>query len=237
MMRLRMIRRYARTRALWLFTAACASQEASCPVEPLAPGMCAGFTYMDGSHPCVALEVYPRTGEFGSVLLRGDTLRMSTSSDSGYAAPVTWSLVGDAAVAVAASEREENGLLGRYASILVKGVQPGSAIVTASHNNAAHTASTTLTVADSSIITRIVLSAYPTTVKVGTDLYVSARMEDATGKQYRAQPEQWSTSDTTVARIQAGNYGRFIRGRSPGTVDVIASFLTLRGTLRITVIP
>lgn len=232
----RMIRRYAGTRWLWLFAAACASQETSCPVEPLPPGMCAGF-FFGGSHPCVGLEVSPRTGAYGSAVLKGDTLRMYTSSDSGYAAPVTWSITGEAATLVTGSEREETGFL-RSASILVKGLLLGSATVTASHANPARTASSTITVVDSSIITQIVVvSMNPANVKVGASLYVSARLKDATGVEYRAYPDLWSTSDTTVATIQPSNYGAYVRGRSAGAVDVIASFLTVRGTLRITVVP
>jgi hypothetical protein len=242
-----MIRHYAVATLLPLFATACRI-DISSPFTSR-PGYCR--IGLGDEHPCVELELYPRVGAPGSALLKGDTLRISTYSELGYATPVTWSITGEAATTVMGSEREETLFLG-FASILVKGLQLGSATVTASHANPARTASSTITVVDSSIITQIVLWSshegtppiLTTNVRVGDSLSVRVTLMDAAGLGYTAQPELWSTTDTTVASIArhqtappASFVQTYARARSPGTVDVIASFLTVRGTLRITVVP
>lgn len=248
MQRSTMIRHYAVATSLSLFATACSVDVTT--IHLGTPGYCGGFGLLaQGEHPCVALEVSPPTG----TLLKGDTLRLSANSDSGYATPVTWSITGNTATVVMGSEREETTpFLGvRFASVLVKGLQLGNATVRASHANPARTASSIITVVDSSIIVRIVLSSYhdgsppvsTTTVSVGDSLHVVVTLMDADGMEYRAQPELWSTTDPTVASIAQHQttptsfVQTFARARSPGTVDVIASFLTVRGTLRITVVP
>ena len=146
----RMIRHYAAATLLSLFATACSMDLGLSGWSGSGrPGYCGIGLFGEGQHPCVGLEVSPRTGEYGSALLKGDTLRMSTNSDSGYAAPVSWSITGDAATVVMGSEREETGFGDRFASILVKGLQLGTATVTASHANPARTASSTITVVDS----------------------------------------------------------------------------------------
>jgi hypothetical protein len=147
----RIIRHFAAATLLSLFATACSMDFGLSGWSGVTgPAVCGIGLFGEGPHhPCVGLALYPGTGV---VLLKGETLRMSTSSDSGYAAPVTWSITGAAVTAVVGSEREEPETLGggRSASILVKGLQLGSATVTASHANPARTASSTITVVDSS---------------------------------------------------------------------------------------
>jgi hypothetical protein len=207
------------------------------------PGWC-GFLFE--SRPCVALAVHPQWPG----LLKGDTVRVYTQSDSGYGAPITWAVTG-AAELVAESEMAYPGYQGAR-SILVRGLEKGSATVIAKNTPTNRTAMLGLVVADSSEITSVSLHSVSvqsspygsatTTVRVGDSLWVFGRPVDASWRTYGVRIENWTTSDATIATTITHPFAgeglrTWIRGRAPGAVDVNASFHTASGTLRITVIP
>src|SRR4051812_6821578 len=84
-------------------------------------------------------------------MLKGDTVRVYTRSDSGLASVVAWEVRG-AGEMVPKSQVAWNALFGTQGrSILVRGLAAGSVEVIATHP-LPRTAKTTLTVADSSVI-------------------------------------------------------------------------------------
>ena len=233
--------------------AAVAGALAACSVtidDPFPKGdqfACGGFL---NQHPCIVLSVFaPRSN-----VLKGDTTRFYADSDSGYAAPVTWSVVGPAEI-VEGSERNEIGAIGNGAarSILVRGTAAGSATVTARHDEL-HAGSGTMVIADSSEITRISIQSFASfslgylpaatnTMHVGDSLrMVVSSLSDGLGRVYAGYPQQWATSDTAVARMTVdpslpATLGVWAHGRAEGAVDVIATFANATERYRIYVVP
>jgi hypothetical protein len=208
---------------------------------------CGGFL---DPHSCFALQVRAMVPG----LIKGDTLRVYALSDSGFAKSVTWSTT-SAVEIVPGSEMDLPMLVGDDGrGVLVRGLAVGTSSVTATHSSG-RTASLPIEIADSSRIARIVLESFhslvigraaaqTTTMKVGDSLRVSADLFDSAERLYYAQPERWTTSDTTMATVvfhptttPGVRAGVWVRGLKAGTVDVIASFLGTTGTVRIVVGP
>src|SRR5690348_14520794 len=152
---------------------------------------------------CVALTVetaIPR-------MLKGDTVRVYTRSDSGLASVVAWDVTCDVEM-VPESQVPWTFLFGSDgACILIRGLAPGRVDVKAT-NPLPRSASTHLTVSDSSVITGIALSSYAsprflgdldkvpsTSMRVGDSVWVDAVLRDAAGRDYAGRPEGWTTSD------------------------------------------
>jgi len=196
---------------------------------------------------CVALAV--ESG--GAAVLAGDTIRLFSMSDSDYAASVTWE-VSESGALVPNSEMEYVPIFYRTGrSILMRGIKPGDATVTVTGADGHHRATTHVPVVDSSAITTLEFfavsvkqNAYTatTTVAVGDSLWVDATPLDAQGRQYTAHPDSLWSSDTTIAKLVSHPaFGRqpartWLVGRAPGSVDVVAAFLDVRDTVRITVV-
>jgi hypothetical protein len=191
-------------------------------------------------------------------MLKGDTLRVYTRSDSGLSALVAWEVEG-AGEMVSQSQIAwpvPYGSEGR--SILVRGLMPGNVEVRATHP-LPRTATLTLGVADSSVISGIKLSSFAspkwlgdpdfvasTSMRVGDSVWVNAVLRDQSGQDYAGRPENWTISDTTVAVMRVNTVHpfagppvqrRWIRARAAGVVDVVATFLSVQQTIRITVVP
>lgn len=190
--------------------------------------------------PCVALEIYPSALN----ILNGDTVYLTTLSDSGFARS-TWTMTGSAAAFVGAGGELSNEITVPDAAALLKAVNAGRAEIRVQSAGSAHSATRTVTVADSSELLTLALafSWYQSdTIKVGSQFFVLWELRDASGTVFRARPTSWSSSDALVASMErepcAGvGCGAPFRANAAGTVDVIASFLGLRDTLRITVVP
>ena len=191
-------------------------------------------------------------------LLKGDTVRVYTRSDSGLGSVVAWEVEG-AGEMVPQSQIDWPVVYGKAGrSILIRGLTPGSVEVRATHP-VPRTAKLTLGVADSSVIGSIKLSSFAspkwlgdpelvavTSMRVGDSVWVNAVLRDHTGQDYAGRPEGWTISDTTVAVMRVNTVQQFtappiqrrwIRSRKPGSVDVVATFLGVQQTIRITVLP
>lgn len=218
----------------------------ACAADPFAPppGQCQGILFE--TRACIALILIPAGP---SAILTGDTIRLTTMSDSGYGS-VKWS-ISSASMEFVTATGLAASVQTPVSTVLVRGTAPGSATVTATHASPVRTVSSTIAVADSSAITQMVFSNFTTptswTVKAGDSLpvFTSLRAADATA--YRGSPDSWSTTDATRAtvRVHSCQIGAFcsdgraayIIGRAPGTVDIIAGFGGLRGTINVTVTP
>jgi hypothetical protein len=191
-------------------------------------------------------------------MLKGDTVRVYARSDSGLASAIVWEVEG-AGEMVSQSQVPWPVLYGTAGqSILVRSLTPGTVEVRATHPRP-RTAKLTMGVADSSVISGIKLSSFAapkwvgdpelvakTAVRVGDSVWVNAVLRDATGQDYAGRPESWTVSDTSLAVMRVSTIQpivglstqrHWIRARAPGGVDVIASFLGVQQTIRITVLP
>jgi hypothetical protein len=196
---------------------------------------------------CVALAV--ESG--GAAVLEGDTIRLFSMSDSDYAASVTWE-VSESGAIVPNSEMEYVPIFYRTGrSILMRGIEPGDATVTVIGADGHHRATTHVPVVDSSTITSLEFfvvsvkqNAYTatTTVAVGDSLWVDATPLDAQGRRYAAHPDSLWSSDTAIAKLVSHPAlgplpaATWLVGRAAGSVNVVAAFLEVRDTVRITVV-
>lgn len=204
---------------------------------------------------CVGLVVEAATAPR---MLKGDTVRVYTRSDSGLASAVVWEVQGAGEI-VPQSQTAWPVLYGAAGqSILIRGLTPGTAQVKATHPRP-RTAQLSMGVADSNVIAGMKLSSYAspkwvgdpelvakTAVRVGDSVWVDAVLRDAAGQDYAGRPEGWTISDTSIALMRVSTIQplvgvstqrRWIRARAPGAVDVTASFLGVQQTIRITVMP
>jgi hypothetical protein len=116
-----------------------------------------------------------------------------------------------------------------------------------------------MSVADSNVIAGMKLSSYAspkcvgdpdlvatTAMRVGDSVWVNAVLRDGVGQDYAGRPESWTVSDTSIALMRVSTIQplvgvstqrRWIRARTPGAVDVTASFLAVQQAIRITVLP
>jgi hypothetical protein len=194
---------------------------------------------------CVGLAVESSA----EAVLTGDTVRLVTLSDSGYSASVTWQ-VSESGAFVEESERDYTPTFyspGR--SILLRGIEPGNATITVTGGDGHHTATTVIPVVDSGAITRLDLrvvsladpSTATTTMQVGETLLPSAVPMDSQGRRYAARPDSLRTADTTIATVvtwpASGTRPAQVRlvGRKSGSVYLVAYFLAVRDSVRITV--
>jgi hypothetical protein len=206
------------------------------------------------SSPCVGLVVetaIPR-------MLKGDTVRVYTRSDSGLGSAVAWEVSG-AGEKVSQSQTAWPVLFGTAGqSILVRGLQVGTADVQATHVSH-RTAKTSLAVADSSVIASIALSSFAaprysgqvdkvasTSMRVGDSLWFEGTLRDGSGQDYPGRPEGWAVSDTAIARTSLQPYTpvlalpiqrAWVHAKAAGSLDVTATFLEVRQTIRITIVP
>jgi hypothetical protein len=223
---------------------ACGSLAGGClgKIFPSAPE-CTGYSILSLS--CVGLEV--RSGSYPSRLLKGDTLRMVTYSDSGYA-PATWS-TGNTVLAFVTPSGLSNFVSAPSTSVLVRGVRPGVGTVTASHSSPVRTASAAVWVADSSSVAQITIwdGLQDRSIKAGDSLLLAPTLKDSLGVTVRGLPERWLTSDGAVASVVEHPPSCpicydprpevFIRAKAPGTTAIVAEFLSVRGTVHVTVTP
>ncbi|HEY6210357.1 MAG TPA: PKD domain-containing protein [Gemmatimonadales bacterium] len=71
-------------------------------------------------------------------------------------------------------------------------------------------------------------------VEVGATLQFTATARDASGQQVDAEPATWTSSDTTVARVNAKGV---VTGWTPGTATISATMEGKSGTASVTVVP
>jgi hypothetical protein len=106
--------------------------------------------------------------------------------------------------------------------------------------NKADSASASFFVTDPSNVTLRIVQGKNVTVRVGAEQWVAAHLLDAGGRYYRGSM-LWSSSDTNIVTLRDGAtpspFGRFARGRSIGTANVVVGFLQQRDTARIEVVP
>jgi hypothetical protein len=177
-------------------------------------------------------------------ILLGDSLRLNSwNCPAGgclFGNPVVsnWTISGDAVVAAAGTS---SSLLS-VSAVVLRAAGAGEAMITAvASTDSARRQTVRLHVADSSAITTLGLStccAGPDTVVADGD--VLSYMKDQAGRRYRAQPTDWSLSDSTLVTLGASRFGagaRSIRVRKTGVVVIRARFLGVEDTLRVVVRP
>ena len=206
-------------------------------------------TYFD-QRECVALAVSTDV----PAILKGDVVRVTALSDSGFATNVTWTSTAGVAF-VGGSERSDTVIFyGPASSIAVRGmIGGGNATIRATSSDGQHSAFATLWVADSSSVNRFYMTSYApaansgfiptTTVHAGDSLWVNVMVTDSLFHTFNVTP-LLAVSDTTIARLverpgpPPSLYPRFwLVAKKPGSVDLVASFLAASGRLGIAVIP
>jgi hypothetical protein len=224
---------FSGTRALWFFVVACTSQTEECPTQPLAPGQCAGF-YWDGPHDCTALSLSPASGTFGSRIFKGDTLRLSTFSDSGFSSPVTWSVAGTA-ITLLSDTTYPYSFSG--AAAVVRADRAGTDSVTATHQNPLRVATTTLTVFDSSVVELVDFKVFGS-IKAGQAYYLTVRLMDGSGVVYKGRPDRWTSSDSSVAVVNLPlSTSPYILTFKAGTATITGWFAAAHNSVQVTVTP
>lgn len=190
-----------------------------------------------GPRPCVAIDIMPENLN----VLRGDSVVLTTFSDSGFGA-ATWTLTGDAASFVLPGGALVKSIGQSLTVATMKAVTTGSAVVEVQSVNSPYSASRDVHVADSSAVTTLRLDplSTPDTVKVGAQFSLYWLLRDVDHRTYLARPTLWTVSDSDVLSFAGRNCPlcaeKFV-AREAGSVDVIGQFLGLRDTLRFTVVP
>ena len=208
------------------------------------PGYC-GFLF--DQHPCVSLKIEP-IGE-GLRLIRGDTLRLYTYSDSGYGR-VRWRIAGMSVAFVNADGSLAGTITTPVDRAVIKGVATGSSIVEVESSVASRTASGTVSVADSSVITTVdaMLTRWATVtsgvfwVERSDTIRVTSTLRDAQGNVYVGRPT-WTVSDTSLIRLlparascEPTTCSTWIVPRAMGDLELVARFGALADTIRLKVI-
>lgn len=203
--------------------------------EPMGPGSFGpeGCGFFFDTHPCVDLAITPAN----SRIVSGDTVRFWTVSDRNLG-NVAWTIAGEAGV-LSDTVSMEQALAYPKFGVLVKALAPGSSVLTA--KSAAYVHSTTVTVADSSAITRMAVYSSKSETQVGHYVLLSAFMQDAQYATYHTSP-RWTSTDPLVISFdnpenQRDDQTLWVRAKSVGTTLLIASYLELRDTVSITVVP
>lgn len=195
------------------------------------PGTVQRCEFRFSNASCEHLAVSP----FNANVLLGDTIPVSSRSDD-ESPLATWTVQGDA-VAFISGDTLASAVMAHTNRVTVKTVRLGlSTIVAKSSTREARTA---FTVADSSIIVTLEAGPGPEIpVRTGASWPLTPRLRDVEGRYYTAQPT-WSSSDTLIVDfVRSSNSAlTYARARKAGTVLLIASFLALRDTLGLTVMP
>ena len=219
---------------------------AACTNSTMPDGMCNhGFPGPSGIQPCILLEVSPKSGAFGSVLLKGDTLVLSAVSIlEQQPQPASWSIPASSLSAVVNGALTQS-VAGPVSQIVVTGNSTGGTTVTATYAPKGLSGSTYIYVRDSSYITEMTMGVSPTTIKAGQAAEVVVSLKDAGHTSVRASPESVYTTNATIATVLrtrsvlmgSPTVSFILQAHAPGTVGVVADFLALRQTLSVTIAP
>jgi hypothetical protein len=178
---------------------------------------------------CQHLIVYP----YNTNVLIGDTIRVWSESDD-ESRMATWSIEGDA-LAFVAGDTLASAVTFYTDRVLVTTLKLGESVIVA--RSKTREARTLLNVADSSVIKTLEVLGPDRPVGVGATWGLITILKDAAGKLYSTDPV-WTSSDLSVVEVVTSSTGRpQARVRKAGNARLIASFLTLRDTLDITVVP
>ncbi|MGH7678636.1 MAG: hypothetical protein ACRENU_09235 [Gemmatimonadaceae bacterium] len=183
-------------------------------------------------------------------ILRGDTLSFYTYTCAEWFCETDgnlnsrWSIEGDAAGAGLAPDALSK-TVASAPRILVHGVAVGQSTITAiAVGDSTQSGSAVLHVADSSAIVGLKLvAAGPDSIRLSGQLGIFTELRDGSGNLYRTQPGDWSISDSSVAQLAIGRLpfgGRtyyLVEPKTPGTVEVTATFRHLSAKLQVTVVP
>ncbi|HEU4993217.1 MAG TPA: hypothetical protein VFT29_00275 [Gemmatimonadaceae bacterium] len=187
---------------------------------------------------CVALETRPAVVN----ILRGDTIRIVTRSDSGYGR-ATWTVSGLAATFAIVGGAIASQLLTPDTTALVMGIAVGTSEVRAQSTRPPYAATSSIGVGDSSSMTTLSIW-YPTarrdtTITLGVEMALVAELRDAQSQSYIVRPI-WTSTDASVIAIAPPTcgvcYPRAVT-KGYGLARVIAQFRDLRDTLQIFVAP
>jgi len=201
------------------------------------PGLLAGDPPRSCSYFCIDFGLEAA----GSSFLIGDTLNVSVLSTEGHSY-ATWSASGPSLAFVDGDSLAP--LVNRPTHMVrVKALGTGNAELYAQAVGASLLDTLQLRVVDSSSITKVAITSYPTpTIKVGQDFIVSVQLSD-TVSLVVGYATGLSSSDTTVltriidTRWDNGR-GTIVHGRAPGTANVTVNFRNLTSnTIQFTVIP
>lgn len=181
----------------------------------------------------------------GSNVLRGDTIRVWSWSGDGSAL-ATWTVEGGA-FAFVSDDALATEVTTPTDRVIVRALALGQGTIVATKGTLE--ASTVLNIADSSVITTLDAGTLPfAPFKVGEERTLEPVLRDASFKKYVTRPV-WSSSDSLTVNFDhrfitacffcdpAPGSVTYVRALRTGTVQLIASFLTLRDTLEITVVP
>lgn len=114
---------------------------------------------------------------------------------------------------------------------LVTGVTPGSVVITAKADRAA--SQFTLTVVPVPVAT-VAVNPDTATVPVGTTRQLTATAHDAGGNPLTGRAVEWSSSDTTVAKVSASGVVTSVK---TGSATITATVEGKTGTSRVTSVP
>lgn len=189
--------------------------------------------------PPVAFAVSPDSAN----MLRGDTVTANAWRCPDVCIfnhePVVsaWTITGNAVTPTNAAA------LAATSQVLLRASALGESMVTAvASGDDTKRQTIRITVADSSAITSIALrtccDGKDTVVKYGD---VTPSLLDQGGRRYRAQPTQWSVSDSSMITLgydsRFGPDSRTIRVHKAGVVEIRAAFLNVEGRVRVFVRP
>ncbi len=178
----------------------------------------------------------------GQSFLKGDTLNVDVLSTAGFDY-ATWSVSGPS-LALVDGDSVAPSVTRPTSHIRVLGLATGDAALYAQAAGSSLKDTLQLRIVDSSKVTKVVISSYPTpTIKVGEDWHLAVQLSDSVSL-IAGYATGFSIGDTTVlGRSPAGlpwiqGRGIFLRGLAPGTAEITVSFRNLRSNLiRFTVIP
>lgn len=170
-------------------------------------------------------------------LLTGDSIRLFIFSTKGNGL-ATWTASANA-VAFETASGPVQAVSDPVAAVTVKAKAAGFANVEARAVDPAHMSQVSVIVADSSAIARIEFMQGVDTLhlKVGQRWRLSGTLFDSAGTAFRGQPSTWTSGDPQVLAISIGTSEIDILGQSIGTTALTASFLDVRRTKRVVVVP
>lgn len=113
---------------------------------------------------------------------------------------------------------------------LVTGIAPGAATITATSEGQSASASITVTPVPVSTVSLSVSSA---SVQVGATTTITAQARSADGTLLTGRAATWSSSNVSVATVNAG----VVTGVSSGTATISVSVEGVNGTAQVTVVP
>lgn len=198
-----------------------------------------GCGFFFAPRPCRALGIDPNGGRY----LRGDTIRLSAYSDSGYHR-VSWNLSGDSVRFISGTVLTTE-LPADTAAVRLIGLGTGASLITATSALAPIYTSCTVTVHDSSEVDGIYIWAPNSLdpIRVGVNSFALAELRVGF-KALTAYPTYWFSSDTTVAVVvqeprqpQDFRDHYHVVGRRTGQVYIGAGFLKVRDSVLVRFVP